>query len=277
MKSYTAIQFKPTEEDQLEQLTAALLGLGFDGLDEQDDVVVAYIDSEIYTKENIENELNIIFNKNNISYSKSIIKEENWNQVWESNFDPVRIGDFVGIRASFHPHFEPKVKFEMEITPKMSFGTGHHATTHLVIEMMEHIPFQGASVYDFGTGTGVLAILAEKLGAQSVLAVDNDVWCIENAQENIVNNHCKVIDIQKVETAAQASHFDIILANVNRHIIEANMDSLTKASNSTSTLIFSGLLVEDQLDIEKLALQFGWKTINVNSLRGWISMHLKKQ
>jgi ribosomal protein L11 methyltransferase len=277
MKSYTAIQFKPTEEDQLEQLTAALLGLGFDGLDEQDDVVVAYIDSEIYTKENIENELNIIFNKNNIRYSKSIIKEENWNQVWESNFDPVRIGDFVGIRASFHPHFEPKVKFEMEITPKMSFGTGHHATTHLVIEMMEHIPFQGASVYDFGTGTGVLAILAEKLGAQSVLAVDNDVWCIENAQENIVNNHCKVIDIQKVETAAQASQFDIILANVNRHIIEANMDSLTKASNSTSTLIFSGLLVEDQLDIEKLALQFGWKTINVNSLRGWISMHLKKQ
>jgi ribosomal protein L11 methyltransferase len=86
-----------------------------------------------------------------------------------------------------------------------------------------------------------------------------------------------VIDIQKVETAAQASQFDIILANVNRHIIEANMDSLTKASNSTSTLIFSGLLVEDQLDIEKLALQFGWKTINVNSLRGWISMHLKKQ
>lgn len=118
---------------------------------------------------------------------------------------------------------------------------------------MQEIDFKGKTVYDFGTGTGILAILAEKLGAAQVHGVDNDDWCIENAEENIYNNASKVITIEKVESALQKRHFDIVIANVNRHIIEANLDELTLAGKPGGLLILSGLLIEDQADIEKLA------------------------
>jgi ribosomal protein L11 methyltransferase len=220
----------------------------------------------------LNNELDIIFKQHNIKYSKSIIKEENWNALWESNFEPVRVGDFVGIRANFHPHFEPTVSFEIEITPKMSFGTGHHATTFTVIELMESMDFKGKSVYDFGTGTGILAILAEKLGAASVLAVDNDDWCIENSIENVQNNGCQLVRVEKVESAYQKEKFDIIIANVNRHIIETNMLELSQLACPTASLVLSGLLIEDQLDMIELAAKQGWKYQKSRPLNGWVSL-----
>jgi ribosomal protein L11 methyltransferase len=182
------------------------------------------------------------------------------------------VANFVGIRANFHPHFEPKVAFEIEITPKMSFGTGHHATTFTVIELMESMDFKGKSVYDFGTGTGILAILAEKLGAASVLAVDNDDWCIENSIENIQNNGCQLVSIEKVESAYQDKKFEIIIANVNRHIIEANMLSLTQLALPGSVLVLSGLLIEDQADMIQLATENGWTFQKSRPLNGWISI-----
>ena len=223
----------------------------------------------------LDNELDIIFKQHSLTYTKSVIKEENWNALWESNFEPVRVGDFVGIRANFHPHFEPKLAFEIEITPKMSFGTGHHATTFTVIELMESMDFKGKSVYDFGTGTGILAILAEKLGAASVLAVDNDDWCIENSIENVQNNGCQLIRIEKVESAYQKEKFEIIIANVNRHIIEANMLELTQIACPASTLVLSGLLIDDQADMIKLAADNGWNFLNSRPLNGWVSLLFK--
>ena len=220
----------------------------------------------------MQNELDIIFNKYGLTYSKSIIKEQNWNAVWESNFDPVRVGDFVGIRAHFHPTFEPAVEFDIKITPKMSFGTGHHPTTFSMIQLMQKIDFDAKTVYDFGTGTGILAILAEKLGAKKVHAVDNDDWCIENAEENISNNESKVITIEKVESALQKQQYDIVLANVNRHIIEANMDELTLIGKPDGILVLSGLLIEDQSDIVKLASSKGWKLQQIQPLNGWVSI-----
>ena len=223
----------------------------------------------------LDNELDIIFKQHSLTYLKSVIKEENWNALWESNFEPVRVGDFVGIRANFHPHFEPKVAFEIEITPKMSFGTGHHATTFTVIELMESMDFKGKTVYDFGTGTGILAILAEKLGAASVLAVDNDDWCIENSIENVQNNGCQLIRIEKVETAYQKEKFEIIIANVNRHIIEANMLELTELASPSSTLVLSGLLIEDQADMIELVAKQGWDFQKSRPLNGWLSLMFK--
>ena len=223
----------------------------------------------------MDNELDIIFKQHSLTYTKSVIKEENWNALWESNFEPVRVGDFVGIRANFHPHFEPKLAFEIEITPKMSFGTGHHATTFTVIELMESMDFKGKSVYDFGTGTGILAILAEKLGAASVLAVDNDDWCIENSIENVQNNGCQIVRIEKVESAYQKEKFEIIIANVNRHIIEANMLELTQIACPASTLVLSGLLIDDQADMIKLAADNGWNFLNSRPLNGWVSLLYK--
>ena len=290
-KEYIQIAFDFDTQDQLDMLVAQLSELGFDGFNEEmasaginDGVAVlneigtgpgnckTYILATNFEEQGIEKELEIIFNKHNLTYSKSTIKEKNWNAIWESNFDPVRVGDFVGIRAHFHPSFTPAVRYEIKITPKMSFGTGHHATTFSVMQMMEHLNFTGKSVYDFGTGTGVLAILAEKLGANHVLAVDNDDWCIENAKENIINNDTKGIVISKVASAYQDTQFDIILANVNRHIIEANMQELTQVANSSSYLIISGLLIDDQEDILKLATKHGWNFVKSQPLNGWVSL-----
>jgi len=290
-KEYIQIAFNFNTQDQFEMLVAQLSDLGFDGFNEEeaglginDGVEMVnelgkgagqcktFILSTEYIENNVEESLNNIFNKIGLTYSKSIIKEQNWNALWESNFAPVRVGDFAGIRANFHPHFEPAVQYEINITPKMSFGTGHHATTFTVMQLMEDINFEGKTVYDFGTGTGILAILAEKLGASKVLAVDNDDWCIENSKENLLNNDSKVISIQKVETAIQSEQFEIVLANVNRHIIEANMIELAAVAGPGATLILSGLLIEDQEDMVKLAAAHQFSFIKAKPLNGWVSL-----
>lgn len=271
-KEYVEISFEFNNQDQFEMLVAQLAEIGFDGFNEEANSCKTYILATDLSNEQTLNDLNIIFTQHNLKYSKSIIKEQNWNAVWESNFDPVRVGDFVGIKAHFHPNFEPMVEHEIKITPKMSFGTGHHATTYSVIQMMELMDFKGKTVYDFGTGTGVLAILAEKLGAAQVLAVDNDDWCIENASENIQNNQSAVILVEKVASAFQNKQFDIILANVNRHIIEANMLELTQVANHPAQLVLSGLLIEDQQDMIDLAAKNGWNYLRHIPLNGWVSI-----
>ena len=290
-KEYIQIAFNFDNQEQFEMLVAQLSTLGFEGFNEEeisqginDGVKMSnklgegaghcktFVLKTDFEANLLDNELDIIFKQHSLTYTKSVIKEENWNALWESNFEPVRVGDFVGIRANFHPHFEPRVAFEIEITPKMSFGTGHHATTFTVIELMESMDFKGKSVYDFGTGTGILAILAEKLGAASVLAVDNDDWCIENSIENVQNNGCQLVRIEKVESAYQKENFDIIIANVNRHIIEANMLELSQLASPRATLVLSGLLIEDQADMIELAEKQGWKYQKSRPLNGWLSL-----
>jgi ribosomal protein L11 methyltransferase len=293
-KEYIEIAFDFSNQEQYELLVAELVELGFEGFNEEeleegrnDGVALSnglgigaghcktFMLKDIYEAEQVQNELDIIFNKYNLKYSKSVIKEENWNAIWESNFEPVRVGDFVGIRAHFHADFEPAVTHDILITPKMSFGTGHHPTTFSVMQLMQRIDFEAKTVYDFGTGTGILAILAEKLGAQKVLAVDNDDWCIENANENMLNNASKVITLLKVASAMQKEQYDIVLANVNRHIIEANMDELTQIGKPGGILVLSGLLIEDQLDIVKLAASKGWIFQEAQPLDGWVSLLFK--
>jgi ribosomal protein L11 methyltransferase len=296
-KEYIQIAFDFNNQDQFELLVAQLANLGFDGFNEEELATginngvgmssvlgttaglgagaghcKTYILRSEYEVQELDTELEIIFKQHHLKYSKSVIKEENWNAIWESNFEPVRVDDFVGIRAHFHPQFVPEVQYEIHITPKMSFGTGHHGTTYTVMQMMSEMDFKDKSVYDFGTGTGILAILAEKLGAETVFAVDNDDWCIENAIENTQNNNCKTITIEKVETASSNEHFDIILANVNRHIIEANMLALTAAGKKGGQLVLSGLLIEDQSDMILLATQNGWNFIRQKQRNGWICL-----
>jgi ribosomal protein L11 methyltransferase len=290
-KEYIQIAFDFSNQDQYELLVAELVELGFEGFNEEeleegrnDGVALSnglgigaghcktFMLKDIYEADQVQNELDIIFNQYHLTYSKSTIKEQNWNAVWESNFEPVRVGDFVGIRAHFHPEFKPAVAHDLKITPKMSFGTGHHPTTFSMIQLMQRIDFKDKTVYDFGTGTGILAILAEHLGAKKVLAVDNDDWCIENAAENIQNNASKVITIEKVASALQKEQYDIVLANVNRHIIEANIDELTLASKPGGILVLSGLLIDDQSDMIDLANSKGWQFQETQPLDGWVSL-----
>jgi len=193
MSNYIELTISAEDESTRELLIAQLSAIGYEGFEESDAGLKAYIPEANYS----EIELDNLVNQYQFIYSKSIIKKQNWNEVWESNFEPVQVDDFVGVRAGFHPPFK-NVAHEIVITPKMSFGTGHHATTYSVMQMMRSLDCTGRSVLDFGTGTGILAILAEKLGATKILAVDNDDWCIKNASENTSINECQYIDIENV-------------------------------------------------------------------------------
>ncbi len=257
----------PAAEVIQEVLIAELSEIGYEGFEESAQELKAYIDEERCN----EIELNSILNKYELNYLKSIIKKQNWNKVWESNFEPVQVDDFVGIRASFHPPFT-NVAHEIVITPKMSFGTGHHATTYMVMKLMQELDFKDKSVFDFGTGTGILAILAEQLGATSLLAVDNDDWCIENASENISINHCKYIDIQKVESFISDKQYNIILANINRNIILDNITEIAKGLVSGGQLLLSGLLKEDEADIRSVCTGLGLQYHTTLERNGWIAL-----
>ncbi len=250
-----------------EILVAELAESGYDGFEESAEGLKAYINAVDFD----EILLNQLLRKYNLTFLKSIINKQNWNQVWESNFEPVRVDDFVGVRADFHPPYTD-VRHDIVITPKMSFGTGHHATTWMVMKLMGELDFSNRSVFDFGTGTGILAILAEKLGARKVFAVDNDPWCIENASENILINKCNNIDIHLNEKLHLTNKYDIILANINRNIILDNLSELVNALHTGAQILFSGLLESDEKEIgaacEKAGLDHH-KTLTGN---GWIAL-----
>jgi ribosomal protein L11 methyltransferase len=208
--------------------------------------IVMYIDQDHFDEKIFKKILSI----NSIKYNISIIYNKNWNEEWEASFTPVVIEDFVAVRAGFHQK-QPGVRYDIAITPKMSFGTGHHATTYMMLESLRKFDPAGKSVIDFGTGTGVLAILAAKMGAAKIMAIDNDDWCIENAAENIAANNCSVIQLQKADKFPSTGVWDIILANINLNVILDNFQALASSMNRHSILIISGILKED---IEKLTV-----------------------
>jgi len=255
---------------QMELLIAELSVIGFEGFEENENELKAFITTENFN----ESELNLIFQQYKLTYSKSTIIEQNWNQLWESNFDPVIVDDFVAVRAGFH-HSIQNVEHEILITPKMSFGTGHHATTFMMMQLMRQIDFRGKAVYDFGTGTGILAILAEKLGAKSVTAVDNDTWCIDNATENVLNNNCNFITIQQVENADSRFSSDVILANINKNIIIENIPYLAANIENGGILLLSGLLKEDEPEMLCITAKTGWTHLKTIEKGAWIAMMLR--
>jgi ribosomal protein L11 methyltransferase len=270
MKSFIEITLIVESEQLREILIAELSDLNFSGFEEDDKILKAFIDEVNWQEE----ELRELLDKYHLTYSKSAIENKNWNEMWESSFSPVRVGNFCLIRADFHPS-STGVEHEVIITPKMSFGTGHHATTYIMVQQMQHIDFKRKRVADFGTGTGILAILAEKLGSTSILAVDNDDWSIENARENFNRNHCKGIFLQKADTFSAASDFDVILANINRNIILQNFDGLVFGLGKGGILLLSGILKKDEQEIIVVAARHNLAHINTVERGEWISILLK--
>ena len=204
-------------------------------------------------------------------HADDAVGETNWNAVWESNFQPVLVDDFVAVRADFHESIAG-VKHEVIITPKMSFGTGHHATTHMMIQQMQAIDFTSKAVFDFGTGTGILAILAEKLGAAAIMAVDNDDWSITNTAENLERNSCRKVELKKVDTAEGEGRYDVILANINKNVILDNLSSLIKQLASGGNLLLSGLLEADETDILTATGKFPLRYNGKITMAGWICL-----
>ena len=258
-------------DDSLQQILVAELSSNhFDAFEEKTETLEAFIKEEHFD----ENALKHLLQPYGVDYKKITVKEENWNALWESNFQPVVVDDFCLVRADFHPP-QPGIGYEIIITPKMSFGTGHHATTFMMISQMKDIEFQNKTVADFGTGTGILAILAEKLGAANVWAVDNDDWSIENAAENISRNHCNHIGLARVDSFANGQIFDVILANINRNVILENVDNLTRAMKNGSTLLLSGLLEADENIILQTFNLYNISKVKTLSRNGWISILMK--
>jgi ribosomal protein L11 methyltransferase len=209
---------------------------------------------------------------NNIAFEQSPIPVTNWNALWESNFDPVFIDDILHIRASFHPSLKQKFKHEILINPKMSFGTGHHATTQQVIILMQQLSFKNNTVLDFGTGTGVLAIHASQLGASQIDACDNDPWCIDNSQENVLNNNINNINVFNAETPKPDINYNIVLANVNRHILLEHGVALSKAVLPKGHLIISGILNTDVIEMNTFFNSLGFTTIKSMDKNNWAAV-----
>ena len=269
---YVKITFVITSHADSDILMAVLSNAGYDGFEEAENQLLAYIEDTKFDP----GELKTIAGEYGVTYSTEVIPDQNWNALWESNFEPVIVGDFCTIRAHFHD-IKVTTKYDIVITPKMSFGTGHHATTQLMMNQMKDMDLTGKSVLDFGTGTGVLAILAEMLGASHVLAIDNDEWCIENAGENIERNHCKNITVQKGSLEdIPLAQTDAILANINRHILLQYMSLLFQRINSGGTILMSGLLVDDKDIIVESATAAGFHFNRITEQAGWISLFFEK-
>jgi ribosomal protein L11 methyltransferase len=268
--NYIEILFEDINTEMSELLVAQLANINFEGFEESENQLKAYISAEEY------NEL-ITFNlleKFKCKFSISNVPGQNWNALWESNFEPVIVDDFCEVRADFHTPSNSTLH-EIIITPKMSFGTGHHATTYMMIQQMRNIEFENMSVADFGTGTAILAILAEKLGSKKVIAIDYDEWSIRNAEENILRNDCSKIQLEQSDKFSPPERSDIILANINKNVILDNLNGLVFGLNKNGLLLISGFLKEDENElIEKFTNHRLLHVITFQS-GNWISVLLK--
>jgi len=263
-----------TQEPEL--LLAFIQDLPFDSFEVEEKMLQAYMPARDDTTEMRKN-LHQIKERFDFNYSHTVIPYTNWNTVWESNFSPIRVGDFCGIRTDFHPPFDRPVDHEIMIQPKMAFGTGHHATTWMMIEQMSKMVFNDKTVLDYGCGTGILAILAEKLGAQAIDAVDIEPPAVENTIEHLSINNCsKVTTYEGTLDQLAKNKYQIILANINRNVILATLPTLYNQLVKGGYLLISGFIQPDTDLLQKSTQQQGFMVMEVQTRENWICMVLNK-
>lgn len=282
------IEFKIKTESEFSEILMAELGeIGFESFTEDFDGLNGYIPEDKFNKEAFND---ILFKYQSLfefSYESKLIEKQNWNAEWEKNYPPIRISNQVLVRASFHEP-DPKVAYDIVINPKMSFGTGHHETTsmmmvhqleidHFFVEYSKKVggkvEVQAKSVLDIGSGTGILAILAEKLGAKEISAFDIEEWAAENAVENSHLNHCKQISVRKgtIETEP-LKQYDIVLANINRNILLRDINQYINYMKPTGTIIISGFYNSDQSDIETKFAEYNLIKEAEKTKNNWASL-----
>ena len=209
-----------------------------------------------------------------IEWQTKIIEPENWNSEWEENFSPIWVGDRCLVRADFHP--PEKAEYELVITPKMSFGTGHHETTQLMISFLLDLNCKNKMVLDMGTGSGILAILAEKRGAKKILALDNDSWCVENTLENLALNHCLNISAELSSNFIQTYKYDMVLANINRNVLLKQIAYYSQILEPGGDLLLSGFYFEDLGIIQNVCEDEGLRFIRNFDKNNWVAAHFTK-
>ncbi|WP_424656351.1 50S ribosomal protein L11 methyltransferase, partial [Capnocytophaga granulosa] len=199
----------------------------------------------------------------------------NWNEEWEKNFSPIVVEDLCTVRANFHP--VPNTRYDIVITPKMSFGTGHHETTYMMLQQLLPLSLEGAKVLDMGCGTGILAIMAALRGAHDITAIDIDPWCVENATENVQQNNCSFITIKEGDVSLIAGEqYNLILANINRNILLSDIPAYTQALLPQGLLLVSGFYEEDLPAIKEKCQEVGLTYLSHIERNRWVSAKFQR-
>jgi len=269
--NYNQFEFAIKDEDRRQWLIALLSEFGAEGFEEKTSTVTAFAPAEDLD----ENRVQLILDENDlgdIQFTVTVIEPQNWNATWEQQFEPVFIADNkVGIRAPFHEPLDTEI--ELIIEPKMSFGTGHHATTASMIQLIMGIDHKGKNVFDIGSGTGVLAIVAEKLGAESILALDNEEWAYENAIENAQRNGCSKIEVTRADASELPDRkFEIVYANINRNVILDNIGKWKANIAEGGLLLVSGFLEADVTAVVDAAKEHGLTVVEKIVENGWVAI-----
>jgi ribosomal protein L11 methyltransferase len=267
---YLAFTFQMGQHNH--DIWLALLGeWPFEAFHEEGDFITGYIQHHDITQDM----LRFISDKEGLNYDGfelTEVQDRNWNEVWESSFNPVAVDDYCYIHASFHRDVPASYKHIVKISPKMAFGTGHHATTFMMLQAMSKIVFKDKKVFDFGCGTGILSVVAALEGAARVTGVDIQTEAIENSEEHAMMNGVKekcqfyLGGIERVE----GEMFDIILANINRNVIKENLSSLKNILNPSGDLILSGMISDDMNSIREALAEEGFTIVDSSEKDQWI-------
>ena len=262
-----------------EIVVAQLGGLPFNSFteDEDEELVKAYILEGDYVQSDVESVLSPFEALAKIEFTASKIDKVNWNQKWEENFDAVEVGEFCCVRAPFHVE-KSNFTHEIIIEPKMSFGTGHHQTTQMMIEHMESIDFSGKTVLDMGSGTGILAILAKQMGAKEVVAIDIEEWAYENMMENFDRNNVDITSYKGGEEliAKIGMPYDVIIANINKNILLRQFRTYNSHLNNGALLLLSGFYETDADDLIQAKELDGYALIHQTTKETWCALKLQK-
>lgn len=258
-------------------LTAELAEIGFDTFMETDSGVEAYVENENFNRDSLDEIYRKYSAQTSLSFSFDKIEKQNWNEQWEKSYEPINVDGKCLIRAEFHKS-DPKFQFEIVITPKMSFGTGHHQTTYLMIRNQMGMNHQDKRVMDAGCGTAILSIMASKLGANNVEAFDIDEWSVINGAENISINDCRNIHLQqgKIADVSLSGSFDIILANINKNVLLNEMKVYSEFLSSGGKLLLSGFYTTDIADLLKEASPLGLIEVSRDEKENWAALLLSK-
>ena len=269
---YIELSFSFSQNTDFADIVVAKLNeIEFESYVETQDGVDAYIQESLFNQEKLNEVIEDLQSLFQFEYTIKEIKQENWNQQWEENFNPVEINKDCFIRAHFHDKID--CKYEIIITPKMSFGTGHHETTFLMMNEMFHIDFNNKKVLDMGCGTGILAILSKMLGSSITQAIDIDEWSYENSVKNATLNNTEDINFSLGDVTAIKGAFDVVLANINRNIILEDISKYIDSLNENSDLLLSGFLSEDVIIIRDKVESLGLSFVSHKNKNKWNLLH----
>ena len=275
MNNYLEFDFKISPlQPWNEILMAELIEIGFDSFTEEHDGILGYIQKDLVSEIELKALRIINSGEAQISYTYKEMPNINWNEEWEKNFSPINVENQVSIRAEFHEN--QNLPHEIIIQPKMSFGTGHHATTYLMIQQMLDMNFENKTVLDMGCGTSVLAIFAKHKGAGKTVAIDIDEWSVENSKENAERNGVELEISQGTAVNLGAEKFDIILANINRNILISDIPTYVSVLNDGGQLLLSGLCFFDVDDILEVCTQQNLTLKKKLQREEWVSLLLEK-